>query len=186
MSATATAKDAGTIYRIAGPVVTAININPRMYDVVLVGNEKLMGEVIQIEGGKTIIQVYEDTSGLRPGEPVSNTGGQLSVELGPGLLQSIYDGIQRPLPILMEQMGDQFPTYEAERLAARFLEAGRAHPGEPVLEPGGMADVWKLTAPGGRAIALYRSATIVSVIRGLASGLNVTVSTVPLLTAPPP
>ncbi len=106
MSATATAKDAGTIYRIAGPVVTAININPRMYDVVLVGNEKLMGEVIQIEGGKTIIQVYEDTSGLRPGEPVSNTGGQLSVELGPGLLQSIYDGIQRPLPILMEQMGD--------------------------------------------------------------------------------
>jgi V/A-type H+-transporting ATPase subunit A len=96
----------GEIYRISGPVVTALGINARMYDVVKVGDEGLMGEVIGIEGEKSIIQVYEDTSGVRPGEPVVNTGMPLSVELGPGLLESIYDGIQRPLPVLKEKMGD--------------------------------------------------------------------------------
>ena len=98
--------DKGVLYRIAGPVVIAKGIKPRMYDVCRVGNEKLMGEVIQIEGDKTIIQVYEDTSGIKPGEPVINTGEPLKVELGPGLLNSIYDGIQRPLPVLIKQMGD--------------------------------------------------------------------------------
>jgi V/A-type H+-transporting ATPase subunit A len=77
-----------------------------MYDVVKVGKEELMGEVIKIQGDNTIIQVYEDTSGIRPGEPVSNTGLSLSVELGPGLLTSIYDGIQRPLAVLVDKMGD--------------------------------------------------------------------------------
>jgi V/A-type H+-transporting ATPase subunit A len=77
-----------------------------MYDVVLVGHEKLMGEVIRLEGEKSTIQVYEDTSGIMPGEPVENTGASLSVELGPGLLRSIYDGIQRPLPVLQDSMGD--------------------------------------------------------------------------------
>ncbi|MAG91364.1 V-type ATP synthase subunit A [Candidatus Woesearchaeota archaeon] len=98
--------DKGVLYRIAGPVVVAKGIKPRMYDVCRVGNENLMGEVIQIEGEKTIIQVYEDTSGIKPGEPVVNTGQPLSVELGPGMLSSIYDGIQRPLPVLIKQMGD--------------------------------------------------------------------------------
>ena len=96
----------GALFRIAGPVVVAKGIKPRMYDVCRVGNEKLMGEVIQIEGEKAIIQVYEDTSGIKPGEPVVNTGEPLKVELGPGLLGSIYDGIQRPLPVLIKQMGD--------------------------------------------------------------------------------
>ena len=96
----------GIIYRIAGPVVVAKGIKPRMYDVCRVGKEKLMGEVIQIEGEKVIIQVYEDTSGIKPGEEVINTKGPLTVELGPGLLTSIYDGIQRPLPVLKKQMGD--------------------------------------------------------------------------------
>ncbi len=96
----------GTIYRIAGPVVIAKGIKPRMYDVCRVGAEKLMGEVIQINGDRATIQVYEDTSGIKPGEPVVNTGEPLSVELGTGLLSSIYDGIQRPLPVLIEQMGD--------------------------------------------------------------------------------
>jgi V/A-type H+-transporting ATPase subunit A len=77
-----------------------------MYDVVKVGNEELMGEVIKIQGDETIIQVYEDTSGIRPGEPVTNTGLSLAVELGPGLLTSIYDGIQRPLSVLVDKMGD--------------------------------------------------------------------------------
>ncbi len=96
----------GVLNRIAGPVVTAVNIDAHMYDVVKVGNEELMGEVIKIQGDETIIQVYEDTSGIRPGEPVSNTGLSLAVELGPGLLTSIYDGIQRPLSVLVEKMGD--------------------------------------------------------------------------------
>ncbi|MBT4824869.1 V-type ATP synthase subunit A [Candidatus Woesearchaeota archaeon] len=96
----------GKLYRIAGPVVVAKGISAGMYDVVRVGNERLMGEVIQIDGEKTVIQVYEDTSGIRPGEPVENTGKSLSVELGPGMLTSIYDGIQRPLPVLVQKMGD--------------------------------------------------------------------------------
>ncbi len=96
----------GKIYRVAGPVVTATGISPRMYDVVYVGNEKLMGEVIKIVGDYSIIQVYEDTSGVKPGEPVSNTGRPLVAELGPGLLHSVYDGIQRPLAVLQEKMGD--------------------------------------------------------------------------------
>ncbi len=96
----------GVIYRVAGPVVTATGISPKMYDVVHVGKEQLMGEVIKIIGDYSIIQVYEDTSGIKPGEPVTNTGKPLSVELGPGLLTSVYDGIQRPLPVLREKMGD--------------------------------------------------------------------------------
>jgi V/A-type H+-transporting ATPase subunit A len=96
----------GEIYKVTGPVVIATGMNPQMYDVVSVGKEGLMGEVIQIEGDKAYIQVYEDTTGVKPGEPVENTEEPLSVELGPGLLGSIYDGLQRPLPQLQEQTGD--------------------------------------------------------------------------------
>lgn len=96
----------GEIYRISGPVVTIQGINTRMYDVVKIGHERLMGEVIGIEGDRSIVQVYEETAGIRPGEPVENTGMPLSVQLGPGLLESIYDGIQRPLPLLRDKMGD--------------------------------------------------------------------------------
>src|SRR5688572_23214357 len=95
----------GTVYRVSGPVVTAVGIKPAMYDIVRVGDERLMGEVIQIQGEHCIIQVYEDTSGVKPGEPVENTGLPLVVELGPGLLTSIYDGIQRPLEVLQAKMG---------------------------------------------------------------------------------
>ncbi|HEU13091.1 MAG TPA: V-type ATP synthase subunit A [Euryarchaeota archaeon] len=96
----------GIIYRVSGPVVMAKDVeNAKMYDVVLVGEEGLVGEIIRISGNTSIIQVYEDTSGLRPGEQVRNTGSPLSVELGPGLLGNIYDGIQRPLPVLKEKSG---------------------------------------------------------------------------------
>lgn len=95
----------GVIYRISGPVVTATGIAPRMYEVVRVGNEGLMGEVIELHGEQSVIQVYEETSGIEPGEPVVRTGQTLSVQLGPGLLTQIYDGIQRPLPKLEETMG---------------------------------------------------------------------------------
>ena len=102
----AAVKGAGEIFRVAGPVVTATGLRPRMYDVQFVGQEQLLGEVIKIAGDKTIIQVYEDTNGVRPGEPVVDTGAPLVVELGPGLLGSIYDGVQRPLPVLQRVMGD--------------------------------------------------------------------------------
>lgn len=95
----------GTIYRIAGPVVVA-ELEADMYDVCRVGDERLLGEVIQINGSRCIIQVYEDTTGIKPGEDVENTGQPLVVELGPGLLSSIYDGIQRPLSALRDLTGD--------------------------------------------------------------------------------
>ena len=106
----------GILKRIAGPVVTAVNFDAHMYDVVKVGKEALMGEVIKIQGENIIIQVYEDTSGIKPGEPVENTGLSLAVELGPGLLTSIYDGIQRPLSVLVDKMGN-------------FIERGVSAPG---------------------------------------------------------
>ncbi len=92
-----TNKKGGFIRRISGPVVDAVVEGARLYDVVKVGEARLTGEIIKIVGDTSVIQVYEDTSGLRPGEPVETTGEPLSVELGPGILKSIYDGIQRPL-----------------------------------------------------------------------------------------
>ncbi len=103
----------GEIYKVAGPVVIATGMEPQMYDVVQVGDEGLMGEVIQIEDEKAYIQVYEDTTGVKPGEPVENTGQPLSVQLGPGLLTSIYDGLQRPLVTLQEKTGDFIERGEA-------------------------------------------------------------------------
>jgi len=97
----------GTILRISGPVIVARGMKgSKMYDVVKVGGEALRGEIIRLEGEEAVIQVYEDTTGLMVGEPVVNTELPLSVELGPGLLSSIYDGVQRPLPVLMKLSGD--------------------------------------------------------------------------------
>ncbi|AKH96722.1 ATP synthase subunit A [Halanaeroarchaeum sulfurireducens] len=97
--------DSGQINSVSGPVVTATGLGAQMNDVVYVGDEGLMGEVIEIEDEITTIQVYEETSGVAPGEPVENTGEPLTVDLGPGILDSIYDGVQRPLAVLEEQMG---------------------------------------------------------------------------------
>ena len=106
----ATQQDAetGVIESVSGPVVTAQDLDARMNDVVYVGDEGLMGEVIEIEGDITTIQVYEETSGVGPGEPVENTGEPLSVDLGPGILDAIYDGTQRPLDVLEDKMNSAF------------------------------------------------------------------------------
>ncbi|TFG94164.1 V-type ATP synthase subunit A, partial [Candidatus Thorarchaeota archaeon] len=97
----------GRIETIAGPVVKCSGLpSVRMYEVVRVGNQQLIGEVIEVGNEEFTAQVYEETSGLAPGEPVISTGDSLSVELGPGLLGAIYDGIQRPLPKLQEMSGD--------------------------------------------------------------------------------
>ncbi|MCR4891048.1 MAG: V-type ATP synthase subunit A [Lachnospiraceae bacterium] len=93
----------GTIKKVAGPLVIAEGMrDANMYDVVRVSDERLIGEIIEMHGDQASIQVYEETSGLGPGAPVESTGVPMSVELGPGLIGSIYDGIQRPLEKIME------------------------------------------------------------------------------------
>jgi V/A-type H+-transporting ATPase subunit A len=110
-------KQTGRIVKVAGPVVVAEAMaGARMYDVVRVGQQNLIGEIVELEGDKASIQVYEETSGIGPGEPVVNTEAPLSVELGPGLIESIYDGIQRPLNSL----------YRAE---GAFMSRGSVFPG---------------------------------------------------------
>ncbi len=121
----------GKIYRVAGPVVVA-DLEAGMYDVCRVGSEKLLGEVIQINGKRCTIQVYEDTTGVKPGEDVENTGQQLSVELGPGLLSSIYDGIQRPLQVLRGLTGD----FIGRGATAPALDRKRKWDFKPILKPG--------------------------------------------------
>ncbi|MCD6222849.1 MAG: V-type ATP synthase subunit A, partial [Thermoplasmata archaeon] len=97
----------GKIVDVAGPVVKAKQMKgAKMYDLVKVGEEKLVGEIIELVGDRATIQVYEDTTGLKPGDVVVNTGMPLAVELAPGLLASIYDGIQRPLPKIMDMAGE--------------------------------------------------------------------------------
>ena len=96
----------GVIKKVAGPLVIAEGMrDANMFDVVRVSRQRLIGEIIEIHGDQASIQVYEETSGLGPGEPVESTGSPLSVELGPGLIGSIYDGIQRPLDAIMEATG---------------------------------------------------------------------------------
>lgn len=95
------------VSRISGSVVVATDVEEaQMYDVVRIGELGLLGEIIRLEGNKATIQVYEDTTGIRPGEKLINTKKPLSMQLGPGLLKSIYDGIQRPLDVLREKSGD--------------------------------------------------------------------------------
>ncbi len=97
----------GRIKSIAGPLVIAKEMKGcQMYEVVRVGEEGLMGETIRLDGDEAYIQVYEDTSGLKPGEKVARTGEPLSVELGPGIIKNFYDGIQRPLLLIKEKAGD--------------------------------------------------------------------------------
>ena len=98
---------AGRVIKVSGPLVVADNMgDARMYDMVRVSEARLLGEIIELRGDRASIQVYEETTGLGPGEPVYNTGAPLSVELGPGLIESIFDGVQRPLNIIRQQVGD--------------------------------------------------------------------------------
>ena len=97
----------GTIKKVAGPLVIASGMrDANMSDVVRVSKQRLIGEIIEMHGDEASIQVYEETSGLGPGEPVESTGAPMSVELGPGLISSIYDGIQRPLDDIMKISGN--------------------------------------------------------------------------------
>ncbi|MCK4419969.1 V-type ATP synthase subunit A, partial [Candidatus Aerophobetes bacterium] len=130
----------GKIIKIAGPLVVAENIpEARMYDVVRVGKERLIGEILEIRGNKASIQVYEETGGLKPGEPVESINQPLSVELGPGILGNIYDGIQRPLDLIKASEGDfisrgiEFPAINREKewdFKPRVKEGEEVTPGD--------------------------------------------------------
>jgi V/A-type H+/Na+-transporting ATPase subunit A len=123
----------GRVERIAGPVVEAVGLHQvRLYDVVRVGERELIGEVIRLSGERVTIQVYEETSGLRVGETVRNTGAPLTVELGPGLLGSIYDGLQRPLPALAALAG----PFMARGGEAPALDPARRWPFTPAVRAG--------------------------------------------------
>lgn len=123
----------GTIIKIAGPAVIARGIpGARMYDLVRVGNERLLGEIIRLDGETAFIQVYEDTSGLQIGEPVQSTGTPLSLELGPGLLTGIFDGIQRPLQRIREQTGD----FIARGAVTEALDRKKRWTFTPAVKPG--------------------------------------------------
>ena len=98
----------GTIVKVAGPLIVAEGMGEAtMYDVVRVSEKRLVGEIIELRGDRASIQVYEETAGLGPGEPVYSTGAALSVELAPGLIESIFDGIQRPLTVIRQRVGDR-------------------------------------------------------------------------------
>uniref|UniRef100_A0A0G4H423 H(+)-transporting two-sector ATPase n=1 Tax=Chromera velia CCMP2878 TaxID=1169474 RepID=A0A0G4H423_9ALVE len=102
-------KDLGVVYKVSGPLVVAEKMSgTKMYELVRVGFDRLVGEIIRLEGDNAYIQVYEDTSGLCVGDPVQKTGAPLSVELGPGILDNIFDGIQRPLERIAAEAKDVF------------------------------------------------------------------------------
>jgi len=123
----------GTIKSIAGPLVIARGMQGcEMYEVVRVGSEGLMGETIRLDGDESYIQVYEDTTGLRPGEKVMRTGEPLSVELGPGIIRNFYDGIQRPLVRIREQAGD----FITRGIAAPALDPEARWEFTPAVEKG--------------------------------------------------
>ena len=113
----------GTIVKVSGPLVVATGMEEaNMADVVRVGEQRLIGEILTMSGGSASIQVYEETSGLGPGAEVVTTGSPLSVELGPGLVENIYDGIQRPLEVIMEKVksnnlprGVEVPALDREK-----------------------------------------------------------------------
>lgn len=127
--------DQGTIVKVAGPLVVAEGlVGAKMFDLVQVGEEGLMGEIIEMRGKTASIQVYEETEGLGPGDPVVGTGAPLSVELGPGMLSAVYDGVQRPLDAI-------------EAAAGSFLHRGISAPG---LDREARWDFVATVAPGTR------------------------------------
>lgn len=101
----------GSIVKVSGPLIVAENMSDvKMYDVVKVGEQELIGEIIELRGDRASVQVYEETSGLGVGDKVVSTGAPLSVELAPGLIGGIFDGIQRPLEEIVEKYGDRIPA----------------------------------------------------------------------------
>ncbi len=123
----------GNIIKIAGPVIVADGMRgAQMHEMVRVGDDKLIGEISELEGDTVTIQVYEETAGLKPGEKIERTGGPLSVELGPGVMGSIFDGIQRPLEVIKELTGD----YIARGVDVPSIDKEKKWTFEPIAKVG--------------------------------------------------
>ncbi|KAG4415315.1 H(+)-transporting V1 sector ATPase subunit A [Cadophora malorum] len=133
----------GTIFSVSGPVVVAENmIGVAMYELVQVGHDKLVGEVIRIEADRAYIQVYEETAGVTVGDPVIRTGKPLSVELGPGLMETIYDGIQRPLAEIAKASNS---IYIPRGIAVPALNREKSWDFKPLMKVGDHitgGDIW--------------------------------------------
>jgi V/A-type H+-transporting ATPase subunit A len=128
-----TEMNTGTIVKVAGPLIVATGMaDVQMYDVVRVSEKRLIGEVIELRGDRASIQVYEETAGLGPGEPVYPTGEALSVDLAPGLIEGIFDGIQRPLTTIYAQAGDRI----ARGVDVPKLDREKKWAFEPKMEAG--------------------------------------------------
>jgi len=127
------AEKPGVIVKVSGPLVVAEGMSgSKMYDVVKVGDERLVGEIVELDRSRASIQVYEETGGIGPGDPVFPTFEPLSVELGPGLIESIYDGIQRPLGAIREKTGD----FIARGVEVPALDRARRWHFKPVIRAG--------------------------------------------------
>ncbi|NLA52595.1 MAG: V-type ATP synthase subunit A, partial [Alcaligenaceae bacterium] len=123
----------GKITKVSGPLIVASGMaDSKMYDVVRISEKRLIGEIIELRGDMASIQVYEETAGLGPGEPVESTGVPLSVELAPGLIESIFDGIQRPLDKIYEQTGDRI----TRGVDIPALDREKKWKFEPLVKPG--------------------------------------------------
>ncbi|MEW5919462.1 MAG: V-type ATP synthase subunit A [Bacillota bacterium] len=141
----------GRIVKVSGPLVVAENMKgAKMYDVVRVSDARLIGEIIEVREDRASIQVYEETGGLGPGEPVYSTDQPLSVELGPGLIESIYDGIQRPLDVICAMVGDRI----TRGVEAAALDREKRWQFMPVLTEGEMVD-------GGDILGTVQETTLV-------------------------
>ena len=125
--------EAGKIVKVSGPLIVAEGMaKSKMYDVVRVSDKNLIGEIIELRGDLASIQVYEDTSGIGPGEQVVSTGMPLSVELGPGIIEGIYDGIQRPLDKIREVSGDRIDR----GIQVNAIDREKVWDFEPVVKKG--------------------------------------------------
>ena len=143
----------GKIIKVSGPLIVAEGMaDVKMYDVVRVSEKKLIGEVIELRGDKASIQVYEETSMLGPGEEVVSTNAPLSVELGPGLIESIYDGIQRPLAKLVEKSGDRI----GRGLDVPALDKKKKWDFRPVAKVGDKVEAGDITKRAKKSIFVCR------------------------------
>ena len=152
----------GTIRKITGPAVIAKGmLGARMYDLVKVGDEGLAGEIIRLEGDRAFVQVYEDTSGLVVGQPVVTTGAPLSVELGPGLLNSVFDGIQRPLDKIREKTGNFISRgVEAAAWSGLTLDLEANMRGGPRISRGDGPTAWVIPTDEELMIAKHTAALL--------------------------
>jgi V/A-type H+/Na+-transporting ATPase subunit A len=163
--------ETGDIWRIAGPVVVATGLRGvRLYNVVRVGEAALPGEVIRLDGERATIQVYEDTAGLKLGDPVLDTGRPLEVELGPGLLGRIFDGTQRPLELLAREGGDPFGRPLLPRgVDLPSLDRERSWAFEPRIEEGTAVAPGDLLGVVAETHALEHRVLVPSHLSGLVS-----------------